>query len=109
MVVLYIIGISGIATSGDSLQVVVLLVFLQRLVLGVGNEHLSIDAGRVGTGFACRKKGYLIVFLLAFLQICEETQLVEGLVLVQVVKLAGNLLIATAHNSLTHLHFVVAK
>ena len=82
MVVLYVIGIGRVATSCERLDVVVLLVFLQRLVLRVGHHHLSIDAGRVGTWRSFCIERHRIVLLLLLAKVSQKTQLVEGLVLI---------------------------
>ena len=109
VMVLYIIGVGSVATCRDSFQEVVLLVLLQRLVFGVGHEHLRINTGRVGTGLTRCEQRHLIAFLLAFLQIDQKTQLVERLVLIQVVELTGNLLITTAYDGLTDVCTVVCQ
>ena len=92
MVVLDIIGVGGIATSGDRLDVIVLLVLLQVLVLAVAQHHLCEDTSRVGTWLTLGEERHGVLLLLVALKIDQETELVEGLILIEVVELAGYLL-----------------
>ena len=91
MMVLNIIGISSIATSSKLFDVVVLLVFLQCLILGIGQHHFCISTGRVGArlAFVHQRNGVFLLLLLA--KIGQEAKFVEGVVLIQVIQLTRNL------------------
>ena len=93
MMMLDVVGIGGIATGGDRLNEIVLLVLLQTLVLGVAQHHLREDTGRVGARLALGIELHRVLLLLLAFEIDEKTKLVEGLVLIEVVELAGDLLI----------------
>ena len=92
MMMLDVVGIGGIATGGDRFDVIVLLVLLQVLVLGIAQHHLCVDAGRVGARLALSEERHGVLFLLAALKVGQETEFVEGLVLIEVVELTGYLL-----------------
>ena len=92
MMVLQIIGVGGIATGGNRLDIVVLLVLLQLLVLAVAHHHLCIDAGRVGTRLTFCIERHRIALLLFLVKVGQETELVEDFVLVEIIQLARYLL-----------------
>ena len=87
-----IIGVGGIATSGDRLDEVVLLILFQTLVLGVAQHHFRKNAGGVGARFALSKERHRILLLFLALEVGQKTELVEGLVLIEVVELTRYLL-----------------
>ena len=109
MVVLDIIGIGCIAACGDSIDIVVLLMLFQLLVLGIGEHHLCIDASRVGPWLTIAGKRNLVALLLLAFQVGQETQLIEGTVLVEIIQLTGNLCSATGDQCRAHIHGIAVE
>ena len=66
--------------------------FVLLLHFVVANEHLGKDTGRVGAWFTLIEEPDFVFLRFLPLQIHQEAEFVEGLVLIEVVKLAGNLL-----------------
>ena len=82
---LQVVRVSAVASRGDGLDKVVVLVFLLHLV--VANQHFGKHAGRVFGRLVAQvgKQLYLVLQLLFALQIGQKAQLVEHLVLVQII------------------------
>ena len=91
-----VIRVGTVATGRDGLNEVVVLIFFLHLI--VADEHLRIDSGRVGAGLAFCRKGHLIGGILLALEVGKETEFVERSVLIQVVELAGDLLLSVTDN-----------
>ena len=66
MMVLDMVGVSGITTNSDGLNEVVLVVLGQFLVTGVPKYHLRKHTGRVGARLPCLVKGDSISLLFFF-------------------------------------------
>ena len=81
--VLYVIGVGTIATGGDRLDEVVVLVFLLDLV--VADQHFSKNPGRIGTWLPFIEELDFIFLCLFPFQVGQEAQLVVGLVLIEVI------------------------
>ena len=92
MMMLDVVGIGSIATGGNRLNEIVLLILLQALVLGVAQHHLREDAGRVGARLTLGKELHRVLLLLLAFEVDEKTELVESLVLIEVIELTGDLL-----------------
>ena len=92
VMVLHVVGIGRVTTGRQRFDVVVLLVFFQLLVLGVAQHHFCIYAGRVGTRLALGIEGDGVLLLSLLVEVGQKAELVEGVVLIEVVQLAGNLL-----------------
>ena len=106
MVVLYIIGIGRIATSRQRFDIVVLLVLLQLLVLGIAQHHLCKHACCIWTRLALIVERHAVLLFLFLVDIGQEAQLVEGLVLIEVVQLAGHFLPVQRYQCRTHFTIV---
>ena len=90
--VLDMVGVGTVATGGDRLDEVVVFVLLLHLV--VAQEHICIDAGRVGAWLALGKERHFVQFRFIAVEVCQEAEFVEGVVLIEVVELAGDFLSA---------------
>ena len=95
------IGIGTVATGRDGFQEVVVLVFF--LYLTISYEQVCIDTGRILTGLALGIEGHSVLFLLLRFQVCQETEFIEAVVLIQVVELTGYLFVGCLDECRQHL------
>ena len=80
-----IVRVGAIASGRNALNEIIVAILLLYLI--IANQHLGKHTSGIGAGLTIGIKRHLILLRFLALQISQETELVEGVVLVEIVEL----------------------